>query len=73
MLYSAKPTKITKVDLKIEANREDHHTSEYAHKGLILRRGQTFELEIEVNNPWNKSDDQLRLQYAMGENSDLIC
>ena len=58
--------KTESVDLNITENRKDHHTDEYEHEKLIIRRGQPFTLNITFNRPVNKDDDDIILQLSVG-------
>ncbi len=65
-LLSASTLKAERVDLHIKENRVAHHTDEYDHKQLILRRGQPFDLTITFNRPYNADGDIVKLQFVTG-------
>ena len=58
--------KAESVDLNITENRKDHHTDEYEHEKLIIRRGQPFTLNITFNRPVNTDEDDIILQFTVG-------
>ncbi|EDO43696.1 predicted protein, partial [Nematostella vectensis] len=49
-----------------EANRKAHNTA-FEQEGLIVRRGQEFELTIKFDRNYNADTDQLTLQLVTGE------
>ncbi|XP_075880480.1 protein-glutamine gamma-glutamyltransferase E-like [Nelusetta ayraudi] len=54
------------VDLKTETNNGEHHTSEIAVKQLVLRRGQSFKLAIELAQPFDPNCDPLNMSAQTG-------
>ncbi len=59
--------KTKSVNLHIEENRSEHHTSEYEHEELLVRRGQKFKVSLSFNRPYNESQDSLVLQFVTGK------
>lgn len=47
-------------------NRKEHHTDLYHSNELIIRRGQTFQIELELNKPFNADTDKLHLDMKTG-------
>uniref|UniRef100_A0A8C4NQV4 Protein-glutamine gamma-glutamyltransferase K n=1 Tax=Dicentrarchus labrax TaxID=13489 RepID=A0A8C4NQV4_DICLA len=47
-------------------NRQEHHTELYHGEELIIRRGQTFQIELELNRPFNADTDKLHLDLKTG-------
>lgn len=47
-------------------NRQEHHTDLYHGDELIIRRGQTFQIEMELNRPFNADTDKLHLDLKTG-------
>ncbi|XP_041094577.1 protein-glutamine gamma-glutamyltransferase K-like isoform X2 [Polyodon spathula] len=47
-------------------NRKAHHTDEFEYDDLILRRGQSFFLEIEFSRPFNPDMDTVQLELQIG-------
>ncbi|XP_047445687.1 protein-glutamine gamma-glutamyltransferase K [Mugil cephalus] len=60
---------VSSVDLlssKTGQNRREHHTDMYHGDELIIRRGQTFQMELELNRPFNADTDKLHLDLKTG-------
>ncbi|KAM4689607.1 coagulation factor XIII A chain [Discoglossus pictus] len=49
-----------------ENNKQQHHTDRYYNKKLIIRRGQTFDLKIDFNRPYDPEKDQFWVEYVIG-------
>lgn len=50
-----------------EINKQEHHTDKYYNPKLIVRRGQSFQIQIYFNRPYKPETDQFWLEYLMGE------
>ncbi|XP_041847772.1 protein-glutamine gamma-glutamyltransferase K [Melanotaenia boesemani] len=60
---------VCSVDLlssKTGQNRVEHHTDLYHGDELIIRRGQTFQMEMELNRPFNADTDKMHLDLKTG-------
>lgn len=60
---------VSSVDLlssKTGQNRQEHHTDLYQEDELIIRRGQTFQMELELNRPFNADNDKMHLDLKTG-------
>lgn len=51
---------------KTGPNRMEHHTDLYHGEELIIRRGQTFQMELEFNRPFNAETDKLHMDLKTG-------
>ena len=58
--------KAESIDLYIPDNRTEHHTEDYEHEELIVRRGQQFKITITFSRPYNVNQDIIVLQFATG-------
>lgn len=47
-------------------NRLEHHTELYHGDELIIRRGQTFQMELELNRPFSSDTDKMHLDLKTG-------
>ncbi|KAM7401279.1 hypothetical protein PAMA_005457 [Pampus argenteus] len=60
---------VVSVDLlssKTGQNRREHHTDLYDKDELIIRRGQTFQIELELNRPFKADTHKLHLDLRTG-------
>ncbi|XP_067461127.1 protein-glutamine gamma-glutamyltransferase K [Thunnus thynnus] len=60
---------VLSVDLlssKTSQNRREHHTDLYDGDELIIRRGQTFQMELELNRPFKADTHMLYLDLKTG-------
>ncbi|XP_049998301.1 coagulation factor XIII A chain isoform X3 [Alexandromys fortis] len=49
-----------------DSNKIDHHTDKYDNDKLIVRRGQTFYIQIDFNRPYVPRQDHFRVEYVIG-------
>uniref|UniRef100_A0A8B9GXF1 Transglutaminase N-terminal domain-containing protein n=1 Tax=Astyanax mexicanus TaxID=7994 RepID=A0A8B9GXF1_ASTMX len=49
------------------SNRKEHHTDQYHSSGLVVRRGQTFQIELDLSRPFNLNTDKLHLELKTGQ------
>ncbi|XP_072297069.1 protein-glutamine gamma-glutamyltransferase K-like [Eucyclogobius newberryi] len=47
-------------------NRKEHHTDLFHGDELIIRRGQTFQIQVELNRPFSADTDKLHLELRTG-------
>uniref|UniRef100_A0A9J7ZHC2 Protein-glutamine gamma-glutamyltransferase K n=1 Tax=Cyprinus carpio carpio TaxID=630221 RepID=A0A9J7ZHC2_CYPCA len=60
---------VRSVDLlsrKSDRNKAEHHTDQYNSDQLIIRRGQTFQIELDLSRPFNPNTDKLHLEMKTG-------
>ncbi|XP_059357128.1 protein-glutamine gamma-glutamyltransferase K-like isoform X2 [Carassius carassius] len=60
---------VRSVDLlseKSDRNKTEHHTDQYNSDQLIIRRGQTFQIELGLSRPFNPNTDKLHLEMNTG-------
>ena len=57
------------VDYLVRENAVNHHTDEFDESvyGLVVRRGQEFQLRITFDRAFNEDKDQLIIQLAFGK------
>ncbi|KAG8442426.1 hypothetical protein GDO86_011274, partial [Hymenochirus boettgeri] len=48
-----------------EINKREHHTNRYYNNNLIIRRGQTFNIQIDFNRPYNPEKDRFWVEYVI--------
>ncbi|XP_007425067.1 protein-glutamine gamma-glutamyltransferase 4 [Python bivittatus] len=60
------PLKAVNVDFLRDDNTRLHHTSDYSHCSLIVRRGQEFQLKVTLNREL-QDNDKVSLQLSVGE------
>nr|XP_014698174.2 coagulation factor XIII A chain [Equus asinus] len=51
---------------KWDTNKLDHHTDKYDSNKLIVRRGQSFYIQIDFNRPYDPRRDIFRVEYVIG-------
>ncbi|XP_064416453.1 protein-glutamine gamma-glutamyltransferase K [Latimeria chalumnae] len=51
---------------KEEINKKSHHTDEFEYDELIVRRGQSFHIKLELSRPFNPEADKLLLEMHLG-------
>nr|XP_033791154.1 coagulation factor XIII A chain [Geotrypetes seraphini] len=49
-----------------ELNKQEHHTDKYYNRQLIVRRGQTYHIQIDFCRPYNPEKDQFWIEYLIG-------
>ncbi|XP_026570839.1 coagulation factor XIII A chain [Pseudonaja textilis] len=49
-----------------EINKKEHHTDKYYNFKLIVRRGQTFHIQITFTRAYNPEKDQFWIEYLIG-------
>ena len=54
------------LDLHIAENRKAHHTNEYEHECLIVRRGQQFKASLTFDREYNEAQDTVIVQFSTG-------
>ncbi|XP_058619778.1 protein-glutamine gamma-glutamyltransferase K-like [Onychostoma macrolepis] len=61
--------RVSKVDLitcRTGLNRQEHHTHFFHDDRLIVRRGQSFNMWVDLCRPFNPSSDKLHLELKLG-------
>lgn len=76
---NAESLKIVDIELNVAQNTQEHHcdeyditrdtddTGKYQTPKLVVRRGQSFDITLCLNRPYNKDTDKVALQFAVGE------
>lgn len=57
---------IVKVNLQKNENEEAHRTKQYAIDSLVVRRGQSFEIELELNENYIQNKQNIILELMSG-------
>uniref|UniRef100_A0A673LN91 Protein-glutamine gamma-glutamyltransferase K n=1 Tax=Sinocyclocheilus rhinocerous TaxID=307959 RepID=A0A673LN91_9TELE len=60
---------VRSVDLlsqKSDRNKKEHHTDQYHSDQLVVRRGQTFQIELDLSRTFNPNTDKLHLELKTG-------
>lgn len=52
---------------KTGQNRKEHHTEQYYGNELIIRRGQTFQIMLDLSRHFNINTDKLHLELKTGQ------
>ena len=47
-------------------NRTEHHTDAFHGDELVLRRGQAFQIQLELSRPYNQDTDSMHLDLKTG-------
>ena len=75
----AEALKIVDIELFVSQNTKEHHCDDYEitmpkdDNGrpqipkLVVRRGQSFNINLRFNRPYNQDTEKLTLQFAMGK------
>ena len=70
-----------KVDYMVESNVRKHHTDEYeicedrtvngqqVPAQLVVRRGETFDVKLTFNRPYDSDEDLIKVVFEIGEYS----
>ena len=78
---SAQIIRVRSVDLKIVSNAQAHHTDKFEmcyprndevnwrrlEPNLVIRRGQTFEIDVIFDRPFSEETDDVQLVFEIGE------
>lgn len=56
-----------KINVLSEINEVAHHTAKYETAGLILRRGQTFKVEIDLKRAYKEDEDRFNIKLETGK------
>lgn len=60
------PVAYAEVDMCKSDNRRSHHTDLYQSEQLIIRRGQLFQVKIQMDKSFDKESDNVHLHFAVG-------
>lgn len=50
-----------------EINKREHHTDKYNNHQLLVRRGQSFHVQISFGRPYIPGKDQFWIEYLIGK------
>jgi len=54
------------INMRTDVNRGNHNTTEYTTKLLVVRRGQSFVIDVTLSRPLTPQDD-FQLEFLIGE------
>ena len=60
------PLKTVLVDFEKKKNRKNHHTDMYEDEGMIIRRGQEFDICLKFDRVFDKEKDSIQLEFTTG-------
>lgn len=66
MLFTGDPLRAVGVDFLRDDNTRLHHTNEFSHSSLIVRRGQEFQLKVTFSREL-QDNDKVTLQLSIGK------
>ena len=55
------------LDLLEDENKKAHRTDEYETEEMVLRRGQSFNMEVTLHRDFMKGSDEISLEFLMGK------
>ena len=73
---------VSRVDLRRNDNIPRHHTGHYKQmdyvtphnpigRSIVLRRGEMFNIIIHLKQPYNRTEDKIRLEFSFGAQPQL--
>ena len=58
---------MTKIKGLEAINEVSHHTERYETPGLFLRRGQSFQIEIDLEKAFKENEDEFTIRFETGK------
>lgn len=68
------PNEVIGIDTDIPLNTARHHTTLYGRvngRASVLRRGETFSINLRLRRPYDSTTDKYRIEFATGSNPKL--
>ena len=66
-VFAESQLKVIQLDLLEDVNKKAHRTDDYETEEMVLRRGQSFNMEVILHRDFMKGSDEIYLEFLMGK------